>query len=142
MGKYKLASLLFAAAAVALLFSLACGARSSSSTNHQLVSITVGPAPTTSNGLPQFVATGHYNTPPLTQQPPTGVHWGTCDAKGNATTEVTVTQNGTAQCAAGATGTYSVWADAPPLGSEAVCNAVTACGGGCLIVGSAKLTCP
>jgi hypothetical protein len=109
-------------------------------TSHELLSVTLSPASAT-NGPVQFSATGNYGSSPYMQTPPPNAHWGVCATNGQTTTEITVTQSGVAQCAAGATGTYLVWADAPPYGDAPVCNAITACGGGCMIAGTAKLIC-
>jgi hypothetical protein len=81
---------------------------------------------------------------------PQAANWGACvqQTSGNtvmqsATTEVTVSSSGLAQCASGAKGTFTVFAYDPPLGSTgANCNAITVCGGGCTISGTAQLTCP
>jgi hypothetical protein len=139
MEKLRLAAL-FPAAALAVLCMLACGGGSSSLTSRQLLSVTVAPASTTANGPVQFVATGHYNAAPYTVTPLPEAKWGVCFNSG-PTTAITVTQAGIAQCAAGSVGTYSVWADAPPFDGAPVCNAINACGGGCLVAGTAQLTC-
>jgi hypothetical protein len=56
------------------------------------------------------------------------------------TTEVSVTQGGMAQCASGATGTYTVFAFVTIRSS---CDpAQDLCGDGCTVVGKAQLTCP
>lgn len=59
-------------------------------------------------------------------------------AKADApTTEVAVNKMGVAECAAGAIGKYTVF------GYDMTnCNAITVCGGGCTILGTAQLTCP
>jgi hypothetical protein len=115
--------------------------------SHQLQSITVTPlsadAKNYPNGQVQFVATGQYNISPLAVTPLTAT-WGTCTQQAAATTAVSVTQTGLAQCAAGASGTYTVWANDPlPSGADTSnCLAQTACGGGCTIQANAQLTCP
>ena len=83
----------------------------------------------------QFTATGYYIHPAstLTPQP---ASWGAC-YQGAPTSQVSVTSAGKAQCATGATGTYTVYAFVPTN-----CTVITACGGGCTVVGSAQLTCP
>ncbi len=127
--------------ALLLAASLALSCGTSSNPNGQLQSITISPpaatAPTV-DGEVQFTATGHYSASPytLTPQPAT---WGVCLA-GASTTEVTVTSTGLATC--GQVGgpqsnTFSVFAFEPTE-----CNLLTACGGGCTIVGTAQLTCP
>ena len=113
----------------------------------QLQSITVTPlsadAKDYPNGQVQFIATGHYNISPLTVAQ-VAATWGTCTQQITATKAVAVTQSGLAQCAAGASGTYTVWANDPlPSQSGTVsCLAETACGGGCTIQASAQITCP
>ncbi len=67
---------------------------------------------------------------------PQSAMWGAC-YQSAPTTDVSVTATGKAQCASGATGTFSVFAF-----NQTNCDLVTACGGGCTIVGTAQLTCP
>jgi len=120
---------------------LSCGTNSMLNTTGQLQSITISPpvatAPTV-DGEVQFTATGHYSSAPyaVTPQPAT---WGACQG-GAPTTAVTVTNTGLAKCGqvgGPVTNSYSVFAFVPTN-----CNLVTACGGGCTIVGTAQLTCP
>jgi len=121
---------------------LSCGA----SSQHQLQSITLSPESADPkdypNGQVQFIATGHYMTAPATVTPMTA-NWGTCSPPVEPTSAVTVTSTGLAQCANGAVGTYTVWAN-DPLSSSGVysCPASTACGGGCTVEATAQLTCP
>jgi hypothetical protein len=137
MEKLRLALLLLGMVLAASL-ALSCGASSKSMTG-QLQSITISPATATA-GLPgeqtQFTATGHYNTAPyiVTPQPAT---WGAC-YQNAPTTVVSVTSKGLAQCEApsGPTTEYSIFAFDPTN-----CNVITACGGGCTIVGTAQLSC-
>ncbi len=140
MAKLRLA--LFSLALVlAASFALSCGARSQS--QDPLQTITLSPATADAqdypNGRVQFVATGYYTDPSHTVTPLSAM-WGTCyqDA---STSEISVTAGGVAQCAPGAVGTYTIWADDPPL-SNVACLAITACGGGCFVAGTAQLTCP
>ncbi len=102
----------------------------------QLQSITVTPATADAQQV-QFTATGFYVHPShtVTPQPAT---WGAC-YQGAPTTDASVTTAGMAQCASGATGTYTVFASVPIPGATCPINA---CGGGCTIVGTALLTCP
>lgn len=116
--------------------------------SHQLESITLTPASADAssypNGKVQFVATGHYNIAPVTVTPLVAT-WGTCTQEFAATTNVSVTQNGLAQCTSGAMGTYTVWANDPVPevpGGVYSCPAEGACGGGCVIQAQAQLTCP
>jgi hypothetical protein len=125
---------LLALAAVAL----SCGG----DPNRQLQSISLSPASADAQNYAnlqvQFIATGNYNTSPRMVAPMSAT-WGACYQ--NASTDaVTVTSQGLAQCASGATGTYEIWAYDLPSGPN--CTALTACGGGCTVVGSAQLTCP
>lgn len=122
---------------------LSCGSQSSSMMGpvgpNGLQSITLAPvsadARTYPGGQVPFTATGGYINPvrKLTPQP---AAWGVCQQNA-PTTAVTVSKTGVAQCAMGATGTYTVFAY-----QMTNCNAITACGGGCTIVGTAQLTCP
>ena len=120
----------FLALVLAASFALSCG----SSSQSQLQSITLSPASADAPET-QFTATGHYIHPSKTLTPqPTA--WGACQQSA-PTSDVSVTTNGLAQCASGAVGTYRVFAFV-----DTNCNAITACGGGCTIVGAAQLTCP
>ncbi len=114
---------------------LACGTPA-----RELQSITVSPnAADVVGPTVQFTATGMWNTSP-TMTTPLSARWGVCQDSA-PTDGVTVTQTGLATCQKGAKGTYTVFADDPPT-TGPVCNALTACGGGCYIVGSAQLSCP
>lgn len=130
--------------AAAGVLALSCG--SSAPVQHQLQSITLSPASADAenyaNGQVQFVATGHFSTAPMTVSPLTA-NWGAC-YQFAATSAVWVTSAGLAQCARGAAGTYTVWANQPADLPPGVynCTAETACGGGCTVQGSAQLTCP
>jgi hypothetical protein len=130
---------LLAAAAICL----AC----SPAPTHQLESITLSPTSADAKDYPnaevQFVATGHYNISPMTVTP-LAASWGACSQQFATTTAVLVSQNGLAQCAAGATGTFTVWVNDPmPLGKGVYsCPAQGACGGGCNIQANAQITCP
>jgi len=131
-------SLLLLAAA---LLTQACG---TPSTTRVVQTITISPSQADAQNYPggkvPFTATGYYNTmpSPITPQQAT---WGAC-FQGGITASVTVTASGVAQCAAGAAGTFTVWAY-DMNASGATCNAVTACGGGCgRVTGTAQLTCP
>jgi hypothetical protein len=86
-------------------------------------------------GKVPFVATGYFATPPSPVSP-LQANWGAC-YQSAATTEVSVSDIGVAQCGASASGTYSVFAS-----RTTGCLAITACGGGCQISGYAALTCP
>ena len=121
---------------------LACGSPAKPMSNPgSIQSVTVSPAIADARNYPdgqvQFVATGYYNMPPSPITPLTAT-WGVCQ-NNVPTTEVTVSTRGLAQCSAGAVGTYSVFAGDFP---DPSCNAITACGGGCLVTGTAQLTCP
>jgi len=111
---------------------LSCGA---SQRPGQLQSITVAPA--AADAQAQFTATGYYINPSHTVTPQPA-NWGAC-YKGAPTTDVSVTMDGMAQCASGATGTYTVFAFVAIAGQTCALNA---CGVGCTIIGTAQLTCP
>ena len=121
---------------------LSCGA-SPQDPPSQLQSITLSPATADAqdyaNGQVPFTATGIYINPIHTVTP-LSANWGTC-YQNASTSEVTVTKGGLAQCVSGAVGTYTIWADAPP-NPNVECLAMTACGGGCFVAGTAQLTCP
>jgi hypothetical protein len=122
-------------------FALSCG--NGAGANRQLQSIALTPATADAQAYPdgqvQFTATGDYNTAPNTVTP-LAAHWGTC-YQGSATSEISVTAAGLAQCTSGASGAYTVWAD-DPASPNGGCLSINACGGGCFIVGTAQLTCP
>lgn len=122
------------------LIGLSCGG---GETARQLQSITLSPASADAqdypNGQVQFTAAGNYKTPPRTVNP-LSANWGAC-YQSASTDAISVSRTGVAQCQSGAVGTFTVWADDPPT-SGMTCLAVTACGGGCFIAGTAQLTCP
>ena len=136
LGPHIFFFLLILAAAI----TLACGSGSSPVNSHVglLESVTLTPA--TAAGQAQFTATGYYSEPPSPVSP-LKVTWGAC-YQNASTTEVSVSNSGFAQCADGASGTYTVWGYA--MSGAGACPAiVTACGGGgCQVTGTAQLTCP
>jgi|SRR5208282_222412 hypothetical protein len=129
--------------AVAAAITLACG----SSSPRTLQSVSITPATANAQDYPDgqvpFTAAGSYTHPP-SPVTPISATWGACTTDGSATTAVTVSSNGVAQCASGASGTYQVWAfDMSLIPGTANCNVITACGGGCgRVTGTAQLTCP
>lgn len=141
MEKLRLA--LFSLALVlAASLTLSCGANSMQNSTGQLQSITITPAVATApaiGGDVQFTAVGHYNTSPYTVTPQPA-QWGAC-YQNAPTTDVTVSRAGLAQCGQVGGGprstTYSIFAF-----DMTNCNLITACGGGCTVVGTAQLTCP
>jgi len=122
---------------------LSCGGGQSQS---QLQTVAVNPptadAQNYANGEVPFVATGYYVDPDHTVTPLASAWWTACN--GNApTTDIVLSQSGAAQCASGAKGTYTIFATAPKSGTA--CPAITPCGvvvGGCVVNGTAQLTCP
>ena len=140
MRKYSLSVSFLALLAIAVI--LACG----SSPAYMLQSISLSPSPADAQGSPvQFTATGHFNKQPspVTLPAPT---WGAC-YQNQRTTAVSVSADGLAQCAAGAAGTYTVWAVAQRGGNNCgPAGSVPAnpCGGAgsCQVTGTAQLTCP
>ena len=133
---YFLALVLLAA------FALSCGSSMNSNSAHLLQSIALSPATADARDYPggqvQFTATGFYNVDPKTVTPLTA-GWGSC-YQNAPTSAVSVSSAGLAQCASGAAGTYTVFAD--DASGSVNCTAITACGGGCQVSGSARLTCP
>jgi len=139
MEKLRFPLFLFALAGAAM-FAWCCGSSTSiSGLIRQPQSINLSPATADAQNYPdgqvQFIATGHYNTAPYTVSPQSAT-WGAC-YQNATTTAVSVTNGGLAQCAHGASGTYTIFAFVMTN-----CNAITACGGGCTVVGTAQLTCP
>lgn len=143
MENVRLALSFFILAVVASL-ALSCGANSDPSSSRQLLSITLSPATADAKDYPdgqvQFTATGHYNSAPYTVAP-LSAGWGTCYQEAT-TSDISVNRTGLAECASGAVGTYTVWANDVPYPLGANCLAMTACGGGCFVAGTAQLTCP
>jgi hypothetical protein len=143
MEKVQLPLSFFILAVVASLV-LSCGANSDPSSTRQLLSITLSPATADAQDYPdgqvQFTATGYYNTAPYTVTT-LSAGWGTCYQE-VSTGAISVSRTGLAQCASGAVGTYTVWANDVRFPLAANCLAITACGGGCFVAGTAQLTCP
>ena len=142
MSKYGPSVLFLAVLAIAI--ALACG---SAPPPRLLKSVSLSPAVADAQGSPvQFTATGYFN-----DQPPSAklsaVNWGAC-YQTQRTTAVSVSNDGLAQCAAGAVGTYTVWAWAQSAGDSCGGNngevPANPCGGAgqCQITGTAQLTCP
>jgi len=139
---------------VAGCITLACG--SSPSGPRLIQSLTLSPASADAqnypNGKVAFVATGHYNSAPLTVTP-LPANWGAESEQlwngvltyGSADGAVVVDANGVAQCGAGASGTYAVvaWVIQDP-GLQGGCGSQNSIGEpGCDVVqGIAQLTCP
>ncbi len=139
MLKFRFAFPVLAVMSLALV-ATSCGTGSS-----QLQSVTVAPsaadAQTYPNGTVPFEATGFYIDPDRTIMPLTAT-WTACSANG-PTTDIVISQSGSAKCTSGANGTYSIFATAPTTARE--CPAITPCGvivGGCAVSGTAQLTCP
>jgi hypothetical protein len=130
-------ALCFVALFVVSLLVLSCGTNSQGPGTLQ--AITLSPALADAQNYPggqvPFVATGVYMNPThkVTPQP---ALWGVCQ-KNLPTIDASVTSAGVAQCASGAVGAYEVYAF-----QLTNCTVLTACGGGCTVVGSAQLTCP
>jgi hypothetical protein len=139
MEKLRFPLFLFALAAGAVL-ALSCGSSTAiSGLIRQPQSITLSPATADAqnypNGQVQFIVTAHYNTAPDTITPASAT-WGAC-YQNAPSTAVSVSNEGLAQCANGASGRYTIFAF-----DMTNCNVITACGGGCTVVGTAQLTCP
>jgi hypothetical protein len=114
-------------------------------TTGTLESISLCPAVADANkyvdGQIQFDAMGTYNTAPQEVTPLNArAGWGVC-FQNEPSNAVTVSSSGVAQCQAGASGMYTIFASDFPQ-QNGGCNAIGACGGGCVVSGYAKLTCP
>jgi hypothetical protein len=141
MQKTRIACSFLAACLAALtlvIVAASCGSGASMGAS-QLQSITVNP-PTANaenypNGEVPFEATGNYINP-TRKVTPQAASWVACSQNAQ-TSDASVTSSGVAQCASGAEGTYNINAFVITN-----CTAITACGGGCTVVGSAQLTCP
>jgi hypothetical protein len=117
-----------------------CSSFAGSNTTGSLESVAVCPAVADAQQYPggqvPFVAVGAYTTQPSPAVIPTGVTWGACQGEAN-TNDVTFV-SGVAKCASGASGTYNVYA----IGGYTECEHIGPCGTGCVISGTAQLTCP
>src|SRR5207249_4424224 len=110
-----------------------------------LQSVALSPASATAQGSTvQFTATGYFNDNPSTVKL-TSANWGAC-YQNQRTTAVSLSASGLAQCAPGASGTYTVWAWASRGGGSCGAGSLPAnpCGGAgqCQVTGTAQLTCP
>lgn len=117
-----------------------CGSVTPPNTTGTLQSISLCPATADArqypNGQVQFTAIGTYDTQPSPVSPLNAQVWGAC-YQNAPTSAVTISKSGLAQCVAGSSGTYSVFAaDMLP------CLAIGPCGTGCFVTGYAQLTCP
>jgi hypothetical protein len=152
MTKYGLSVFFLAILAIAV--NLACGTAAPAYT---LQSVSLSPQTTDAQGSPvQFTATGYFNQQPSPAQL-LSASWGAC-YQNQPTTAVSVSADGLAQCAAGAAGTYTVWAVAQSggkscgtAGSASPVHSINPhktpanlCGasGECQVAGTAQLTCP
>ncbi|MGO9086539.1 MAG: hypothetical protein ACLQBK_15025 [Candidatus Sulfotelmatobacter sp.] len=140
MRKYGLSVSLLAILAIAI--TLACG-----SSTRILQSVNLTPPTADAQGSPvQFTATGNFNKQPSPAKLTTA-NWGAC-YQNQRTTAVSVSADGLAQCAAGAVGTYTVWAWAESAADSCGGNngevPANPCGGAsaCQVTGTAQLTCP
>lgn len=128
----------FLIALTLVLASASCGSNSSMGAS-QLQSITVNPPSADAQNYPDgevpFEATGNYINP-TRKITPQAAAWVAC-GQNAPTNDASVNSSGVAQCASGAKGTYQINAYVMTN-----CNLITACGGGCTVVGSAQLTCP
>jgi hypothetical protein len=145
MRKYGLPVFFLAILAIAI--TLACG-----SSPRILQSVSLSPPAADAHGSPvQFTATGYFNKQPSPVKLTTA-NWGACyqnpPAPPQPTTAVSVSADGLAQCAAGAAGTYTVWAWAESAADSCGGNngevPANPCGGAgeCQVTGTAQLTCP
>ena len=103
MRKYGLSVFFLAVLAIAI--TLACGG----SSPRALQSLSLSPPTANAQGSTvQFTATGYFNDQPSPAKL-LAANWGAC-YQNQRTTAVSVSSDGLAQCAAGAVGTYTVWA--------------------------------
>ena len=133
--------LFFSSLLLAAAIALACG-----SPSHIPQSVTVSPATADAKDFPggevQFTATAVYNTMPSPIQSVSAT-WSAC-LQGVPSENVSISTSGAAQCASGATGTYTIYAFVPDPSFHGVCaSGSLPCGGSCGgVVGNAQLTCP
>jgi hypothetical protein len=139
MRRYSLSVSFLAILVIAI--TLACG-----SSPRVLQSVSLSPPTADAQSSPvQFTATGTFDKQPSPAKLLTA-SWGAC-YQNQRTTAVSVSTDGLAQCAAGAVGTYTVWAVAQRGGDSCgPAGSVPAnpCGGAgeCQVTGTAQLKCP
>jgi len=106
------------------------------------VSAATLPAAQGSNYSIQYTATAHWSAAPFTTAD-YPANWVACNADDSApTSDVTVTQKGLATCGSSASGIYTINAWTVSNGAPGTeCNHIDACGGGCMVRGSASLNC-
>jgi len=121
---------------------LACGSPAPVPLTNSGIPTSVSLSPATADaqdypdGLVQFVATGYYSTAPYKVMPLKASAWGVCQ-QNTPSTAVSITDKGLAQCQAGASGVFSVFASVGTM-----CNVIGPCGTGCQVSGYAQLACP
>ncbi len=131
----------FSSLVLAAAVALSCG-----SSAHIPQSVVVSPAAVNAQDFPsgdvQFTATVYYNTKPSPVSP-APASWNACSQEG-PTDGVSVSNSGVAQCAAGARGTFTIYAFVANPAFKGVCaSSSLPCGGTCGgVVGMAQLTCP
>lgn len=142
MSKYGLSVVFLAVLSMSI--SLACGAPPPP---RILQSVSLSPQTADAQGSPvQFTATGYFNDQPSSAKL-LAANWGAC-YQNQRTSAVSVNTDGVAQCAAGAVGTYTVWAWAESAAGSCGGNngevPANPCGGAgpCQPTGTAQLTCP
>jgi hypothetical protein len=117
-----------------------CGSTTTATNDGMPQSISVCPATADAASYPggqvPFIATGNFNSGPTPVTPLKVQVWGVCQ-QNSPTSDVSITSSGVAQCQAGASGTYQVFAS-----DETNCLAIGPCGNGCYVTGRAQLTCP
>ena len=142
MRKYGLSVFFLALPAIAI--TLACA---TSPPGRILQSVTLTPPAADAQGSTvQFTATGYFNDQPSSAKLLTA-NWGAC-YQNQTTIAVSVNADGLAQCAAGAAGSYTIWAwaesAAGSCGGDNGEVPANPCGGAsqCQVTGTAQLTCP
>src|SRR6202051_1176550 len=118
LGPRLLSFLLLTLAAIAL----ACGRSATRTARSLTLSPTSATAP--ASGTYQFTAIGYFSTQPSPVTPLTAT-WGACSLDGSATTAVTVSNAGWAQCASGASSAYTIWAFVQNANGD-TCNVIQA----------------
>jgi hypothetical protein len=120
---------------------LACGLNNPRMLETVSVSPATADAQNFPNGQVPFVATGYFSKTPSPVSPETGT-WNVC-YQGSFTNSATISASGVAQCTAGTSGTFMVFAEVPNPAFKGACPALSACGFSCgTVVGTALLTCP
>jgi hypothetical protein len=134
--------LLFFSFLLSVAITIACGVNAPRTLETVSLSPQSADAQDFSNGQVPFIATGYYSKSPSPVSPENAL-WTAC-FQGQLSSAVSFTQSGVAQCTAGASGTYAVFAHVEdPASKGCPDTAINPCAAACgMVMGMASLTCP